>query len=76
MQGTSNAENALFVWPAVPDQIALSQPAVQRGGSQPQGLAGSGRRRTLLALRTADVTAAIVTSPGQVSHLPSSSASP
>lgn len=56
----------------MPDQITLLQPAaqqpVQQAGTQPQGLAGSGRRRTLLALRNADVTLAIATSTGQVSH--------
>ena len=58
---------------AVPDQIMLSQPAVQRAGNNaPQGLAGSGRRRrTLLVLRNADVTVAVVTSAGQVNHRPS-----
>lgn len=50
----------------------LSQPAVQRAGNNaPQGLAGSGRRRTLLVLCNADVTVAIVSSAGQVSHRPS-----
>lgn len=52
---------------AVPDQIVLSQPAVQRDGAAPQGLAGSGRRRTL-SLKSTEVTATIMTSPGQVSH--------
>jgi hypothetical protein len=45
---------------------------VQRAGNNAlQGLAGSGRRRTLLVLRNADVTVAIVTSAGQVNHRPS-----
>ncbi len=49
----------------MPDQIVLSQPAVQRNGAAPQGLAGSGRRRTL-ALKNTEVTATIMTSQGQV----------
>lgn len=52
---------------AVPDQIVLSQPAVQRNGVAPQGLAGSGRRRTL-ALKNTEVTATIMASPGQVTR--------
>ncbi len=59
--------NPCLDYVTVPDQIVLSQPAVQRNGAAPQGLAGSGRRH-ILALKNAEVTATIVTSPGQVNR--------